>query len=103
MTILTNFVTKTFFYFGSNGVFLFVALCLRILFLRIPHRHSDVSEQYSYTSLLRLLRPVLRTRFTTILNSSGIQFPTNDVRSEEHTSELQSQFHLVCRPLLVQN
>src|SRR5689334_23679001 len=27
--------------------------------------------------------------------------PTNaDVRSEEHTSELQSQFHLVCRLLL---
>src|SRR5438309_3357125 len=24
----------------------------------------------------------------------------NDVRSEEHTSELQSQFHLVCRLLL---
>src|SRR5438309_6634048 len=26
--------------------------------------------------------------------------PANTVRSEEHTSELQSQFHLVCRLLL---
>src|SRR5689334_23847488 len=26
--------------------------------------------------------------------------PGEDVRSEEHTSELQSQFHLVCRLLL---
>src|SRR5689334_25044756 len=26
--------------------------------------------------------------------------PGQDVRSEEHTSELQSQFHLVCRLLL---
>src|SRR5438309_2719146 len=25
---------------------------------------------------------------------------TNELRSEEHTSELQSQFHLVCRLLL---
>src|SRR5689334_24604359 len=25
---------------------------------------------------------------------------TNSIRSEEHTSELQSQFHLVCRLLL---
>src|SRR5689334_24141801 len=30
-----------------------------------------------------------------VLKSNGI-----DVRSEEHTSELQSQFHLVCRLLL---
>src|SRR2546422_7035970 len=26
--------------------------------------------------------------------------PTNDMRSEEHTSELQSRLHLVCRLLL---
>src|SRR5689334_24809883 len=28
------------------------------------------------------------------------EFETNSKRSEEHTSELQSQFHLVCRLLL---
>src|SRR5438309_9277388 len=30
----------------------------------------------------------------------GIVLPTDERRSEEHTSELQSQFHLVCRLLL---
>src|SRR5689334_23796065 len=31
---------------------------------------------------------------------AGGDGPEQDVRSEEHTSELQSQFHLVCRLLL---
>src|SRR5689334_24059373 len=30
----------------------------------------------------------------------GSKAPTARIRSEEHTSELQSQFHLVCRRLL---
>src|SRR5438309_9252896 len=30
----------------------------------------------------------------------GQRFVLDEVRSEEHTSELQSQFHLVCRLLL---
>src|SRR5689334_24699414 len=30
----------------------------------------------------------------------GLAQPVTTVRSEEHTSELQSQFHLVCRLLL---
>src|SRR5689334_24683530 len=34
------------------------------------------------------------------LNFSGPEFTAKIVRSEEHTSELQSQFHLVCRLLL---
>src|SRR5438309_9986213 len=37
-------------------------------------------------------RPARRTR--------GRSSPTGGARSEEHTSELQSQFHLVCRLLL---
>src|SRR2546429_6161806 len=32
-------------------------------------------------------------------NPTGAAYPT-DVRSEEHTSELQSRLHLVCRLLL---
>src|SRR5689334_23395833 len=39
-----------------------------------------------------------------LLNSTSSRFPTglanSSGRSEEHTSELQSQFHLVCRLLL---
>src|SRR5687768_17882896 len=30
----------------------------------------------------------------------GARVPRDPVRSEEHTSELQSRLHLVCRPLL---
>src|SRR5689334_24478460 len=33
-------------------------------------------------------------------SSAACQVPAGAVRSEEHTSELQSQFHLVCRLLL---
>src|SRR5689334_24799965 len=32
--------------------------------------------------------------------ASGLKFRKHENRSEEHTSELQSQFHLVCRLLL---
>src|SRR5689334_24707978 len=35
---------------------------------------------------------------TRIIGAAGT--PTASMRSEEHTSELQSQFHLVCRLLL---
>src|SRR5438309_7472393 len=34
------------------------------------------------------------------LHCGQLPQPTDGVRSEEHTSELQSQFHLVCRLLL---
>src|SRR5689334_23893316 len=34
------------------------------------------------------------------LEGLGVRGDVQDLRSEEHTSELQSQFHLVCRLLL---
>src|SRR5689334_24772710 len=37
---------------------------------------------------------------TTAANNAAAASPTAALRSEEHTSELQSQFHLVCRLLL---
>src|SRR5689334_24452826 len=38
---------------------------------------------------------------TECLSDTNLCCPLNDaIRSEEHTSELQSQFHLVCRLLL---
>src|SRR5689334_23983710 len=50
-------------------------------------------------------RRPLRTmpRWTISAITRGSMFPppsTSPTRSEEHTSELQSQFHLVCRLLL---
>src|SRR5689334_24120050 len=41
-----------------------------------------------------------RTSPATLLCANAGCAPTTEERSEEHTSELQSQFHLVCRLLL---
>src|SRR2546422_6841035 len=38
--------------------------------------------------------------FQTLREASRWDLPDADVRSEEHTSELQSRLHLVCRLLL---
>src|SRR6267143_2584252 len=65
-----------------------------VFFLMI--RRPPRSTLFPYTTLFRSLRA--RTHEVTfaarVINSPGTQ------RSEEHTSELQSQFHLVCRLLL---
>src|SRR2546422_6240364 len=54
-------------------------------------RETDVRGWYKNDS-------VLGTIFTEI--SAGERNSVRDVRSEEHTSELQSRLHLVCRLLL---
>src|SRR5689334_23696143 len=59
-----------------------------LLFLLIIVTISRVHLHYS---ILAKFRPVLLLSFLAV----GYAF-----RSEEHTSELQSQFHLVCRLLL---
>src|SRR5689334_5713485 len=48
----------------------------------------------------RFLRHLQRTRVLLHLVDIMPVDPNDDPRSEEHTSELQSQFHLVCRLLL---
>src|SRR2546430_15411331 len=65
------------------------------LMIRRPPR----STLFPYTTLFRSLtklttRPPLRT------GTSEVLFRTTGGRSEEHTSELQSQSNLVCRLLL---
>src|SRR5699024_12233434 len=46
---------------------------------------------------IHLVRDILNTLMTVI--NKGITISERDVRSEEHTSELQSRFDLVCRLL----
>src|SRR2546429_7312444 len=74
---------------GSNFFF--------FLMIRRPPR----STLFPYTTLFRS-RHLARGRAT--LRISGIRRPSaraaGAVRSEEHTSELQSRLHLVCRLLL---
>src|SRR5947209_16362799 len=73
-------------------------------FLMIPH--SAESTLFPYTTLFRSLRlrlkpdrrrPADRAIEEPVLRDVGRRV---DVRSEEHTSELQSRQYLVCRLLL---
>src|SRR2546429_5999618 len=73
-------------------------------------RRPPRSTLFPYTTLFRsVLRRTGRTRcgflpsaLLTWLSPIGScrTFPIGDNRSEEHTSELQSRLHLVCRLLL---
>src|SRR6267143_2527863 len=68
---------------------------LIVFFLMI--RRPPRSTLFPYTTLFRSHRAL------SLLRSEGLVDVTRGrraVRSEEHTSELQSQFHLVCRLLL---
>src|SRR5687768_17718109 len=61
-------------------------------------RRPPTSTLFPYTTLFRSFRrrPLLRPRNT----NAERHDPARAVRSEEHTSELQSRLHLVCRLLL---
>src|SRR2546429_4300073 len=81
-------------------------------------RRPPRSTLFPYTTLFRSSRSAttLRTEASRMEDVIGVSFPmrvplraegdSDDVlhsrsfRSEEHTSELQSRLHLVCRPLL---
>src|SRR5687768_18174318 len=79
-----------------------VVVIIRFFFLMIPR--PPRSTLFPYTTLFRSLwirvrDPQASRRFyTTIAPHAGLRL-THD-RSEEHTSELQSRLHLVCRLLL---
>src|SRR2546422_6419502 len=70
-------------------------------------RRPPRSTLFPYTTLFRSLWWTLKHRTVTNLAVTS-QIPVNDpgedigliTRSEEHTSELQSRLHLVCRLLL---
>src|SRR2546422_6007181 len=47
-----------------------------------------------------ILRRLIGAELAQVLVTLGLSFMIADVRSEEHTSELQSRLHLVCRLLL---
>src|SRR5580693_6464704 len=59
-------------------------------------RRPPRSTLFPYTTLFRSHRSVART----VIHHDEVLGRWAGVRSEEHTSELQSQFHLVCRLLL---
>src|SRR5438876_6162495 len=75
-------------------------------------RRPPISTLFPYTTLFRSCSPILLYSSAARLTSSmvGSRGPPSDgtiiwempasLRSEEHTSELQSPVHLVCRLLL---
>src|SRR2546430_16258143 len=86
------------------------AVCMLFSFFFLMIRRPPRSTLFPYTTLFRSLAIVLDTdsrllttgldRFTLPPRSATPAFTTGHFRSEEHTSELQSQSNLVCRLLL---
>src|SRR5258708_37121530 len=74
--------------FGSSLIAFF------FLMIRRPPR----STLFPYTTLFRSWPVVLRWQGLRVI--PGAPPPSSEDRSEEHTSELQSPDHLVCRLLL---
>src|SRR5205809_5213241 len=71
------------------------------LFFFLMIRRPPRSTLFPYTTLFRsLFRNDECTRGRTARRSRPWSAPRSNGRSEEHTSELQSRLHLVCRLLL---
>src|SRR6267143_5844661 len=77
-------------------------LLLLLLFFFLMIRRPPRSTLFPYTTLFRSRRPRAAARVGARAASRPWTFPgrTSSPRSEEHTSELQSQFPIVCRLLL---
>src|SRR5207253_7481234 len=101
-------------YLSPHTFFFQLSLHHRDLHSFPTRRSSDLAVRHvldSRTDLLvdgRRLAPQPRPKVTTAEQSAGLQPESGrvvailqlDARSEEHTSELQSRGHLVCRLLL---
>src|SRR5690625_5965082 len=68
---------------------------LKDRFLKSSHESGQQVEEAIEDSYKRLLQPSLETELR-----SALKVRSDEDRSEEHTSELQSRGHLVCRLLL---
>src|SRR6266436_9369494 len=80
---------------GNDCVFSFVTLVTFIFFFFLMIRRPPRSTLFPYTTLFRSRRACGRRRPLPDACHDGRRR-----RSEEHTSELQSRLHLVCRLLL---
>src|SRR5690554_7445742 len=65
-----------------------------------PHQRRTHLLQASFERLPRSKRPVRESHFSHISIQQHDAVSPHALRSEEHTSELQSRPHLVCRLLL---
>src|SRR2546429_2084446 len=69
-----------------------------LFFFFLMIRRPPRSTLFPYTTLFRSINA--SSRFTSFATGIGVIMPIICLRSEEHTSELQSRLHLVCRLLL---
>src|SRR5689334_23950408 len=59
--------------------------------VQMMHAHVETINNFFFAAVASAIAPT---------TGAEITINRHDTRSEEHTSELQSQFHLVCRLLL---
>src|SRR2546430_15192474 len=71
-----------------------------LFFFFLMIRRPPRSTLFPYTTLFRSKIEILHLMETLGIDSVNIGLPGAGPRSEEHTSELQSQSNLVCRLLL---
>src|SRR5256886_7302639 len=71
-------------------------ICFFFLMIRRPPR----STLFPYTTLFRSATTILGIESTCDETAAAVVRDGREVRSEEHTSELQSQSNLACRLLL---
>src|SRR5688572_32600274 len=74
-------------------------LCF-LFFFFLMIRRPPRSTLFPYTTLFRSVCELLRQRILDSGYAPGQALSIDGLRSEEHTSELQSQSNLVCRLLL---
>src|SRR5256886_7852887 len=68
--------------------------------LAVGRKHSDVAKAVRMTERERAVFDLIADGLSNKEIGQRLHLATNTVRSEEHTSELQSQSNLVCRLLL---
>src|SRR2546422_4812382 len=96
---------------GRSGTFFRLALSrLALFFFFLMIRRPPRSTLFPYTTLFRSIEYFVRAFSRCSSSASSISRSINSrkprplashsLRSEEHTSELQSRLHLVCRLLL---
>src|SRR5712675_3221847 len=74
--------------------------CFFFFFFFLMIRRPPRSTLFPYTTLFRSARAAVGGRAAAPVRGAGRRVVASRSRSEEHTSELQSRLHLVCRLLL---
>src|SRR3972149_4529247 len=89
---------------GALGCAIQHALCVRLLVVLLFFFFNDTATTEIYTLSLHDALPILACLLTAMFRACRTRLSSNGFfRSEEHTSELQSQSNLVCRLLLEKN